>query len=514
MVKFRDFIDILINPIWKWGVEIFMGLLSVIIYIKPEWTTWLSFSNLIIKYWWIWFVFGTIIWAFSTAWQYTKEKAEMRKAIEVAEKSSETYQIETGVGKQSANEIKNYFGDATLSEVKKKDELERLSKPKIDFSPRWKHFDDIVITGSEPKQIMTVIKADGMGAWFIHLVVDKVSYKLAYDIDYEETSFYEPEKDNTLLYGGIFSTIQYRLGTKKDGRLTKTQIGKMHEMFFISIIHIGSGDTARSTVRFDTNYPDAIGFYDRLKEGLNKQGNLAEKKKSIEKELAEKEVVTDRWREAAMQSYLDKITELILEKDLLLSKQNEGVRHLARARTLTIIPTLNQERQRTLLRFLYEAKLIEKDDPIIDFTNIDLSGADLGFFLLRGANLKRVNLRKADIRGADLFSSNFRMAIFEDAILAMTNFQMANLQQANFIKADLVKAQLNGADLTGANFIRANLKSTNLNAAILNGVNLTLANLEKANLKGVIIDNKMIVCDTVMPDGSIANSVEEFKKFI
>lgn len=264
----------------------------------------------------------------------------------------------------------------------------------------------------------------------------------------------------------------------------------------------------------------AIGGFLFNKAERKGQNDLAEKKENIErglaekKENAEKEITTDRWRETAMQAYLDKITELILEKDLLLSKQNEGVRHLVRARTLTIMPTLNQERQRTLLGFLYEAKLIENNDPIINFTNVDLSGADLGFFLLRGANLKRINLRKANIRGADLSSSNFRMAIFEDAILAMTNLKMANLQQVNFIKADFIKAELDGADLTGANLIRASLKSASLITTILNGVNLTLANLEKANLKGAIIDDKTIVCDTVMPDGSIANSVEEFRKFI
>ncbi len=270
-MRFRDFIDILINPIWKWVVEIFMGLLSIIIYIKPEWTTWLSFSNLIVKYWWIWFVVGTIIWGFSTAWQYAKEKAEMRKAIELLENSkpSETYHVETGVGKQSANEIKNYFGKSEDS--KKKDDLERLSKPKIDFSPRWKHFDDIVIEGSTPKQIMTIIQADGMGNWFLHLVVDEFLNKFAYDVSYEETNFYDPDKDNTLLDGGTFSTIKYRLGTKEGGVLTRTQIQKIQDMFAISIAHSGVGNAIKSTVRFDTNYPDAIGFHDRLKEELSKQ---------------------------------------------------------------------------------------------------------------------------------------------------------------------------------------------------------------------------------------------------
>lgn len=110
----KDFISIIINPIWKWVVEIFMGLMSLIIYIKPEWTSELSFSNLIQKYWLIWFIVGTIIWALATAFQYVKEKAEMKKTLKSAKsnKPSESYYVESGaVGKQEAGEIKNYFGE-------------------------------------------------------------------------------------------------------------------------------------------------------------------------------------------------------------------------------------------------------------------------------------------------------------------------------------------------------------------------------------------------------------------
>lgn len=82
MERIKDFVSIIVNPIWKWVVEIFMGLLSIIIYVKPEWADWLSFSNLIKDYWWAWFIGGTIIWIFSTAWQYANEKAETKKTPE------------------------------------------------------------------------------------------------------------------------------------------------------------------------------------------------------------------------------------------------------------------------------------------------------------------------------------------------------------------------------------------------------------------------------------------------
>ena len=116
-MKFTDFISIIVNPIWKWGVEIFMGVMSVIIYVKPEWTDWLSFSKLIKDYWVTWFIIGTLIWIFATAWQYAKEKAEMRKAIGNVEKSR-SFQNHIGSGNnQMAENIYNTYGDL---EIKKK----------------------------------------------------------------------------------------------------------------------------------------------------------------------------------------------------------------------------------------------------------------------------------------------------------------------------------------------------------------------------------------------------------
>jgi hypothetical protein len=76
----KDFVYILINPVWKW-VGAFMDIIGLIIYINPELTDKTSFANLIQGYWWVWLIVGTIIWTFNTAWEAAKKMGESKKSI-------------------------------------------------------------------------------------------------------------------------------------------------------------------------------------------------------------------------------------------------------------------------------------------------------------------------------------------------------------------------------------------------------------------------------------------------
>jgi hypothetical protein len=172
---------------------------------------------------------------------------------------------ESGVGLQ--NPVFNAPVTFNNKDDNKKVEIERSSKPEITFPNRWKHF-EFAIKGSSPEQIMTCIKSGTFDSWFIHLVIDN---KVAYDIDSYRTKFYDPSRDNSLLYGGTFSTIKYELGTKENGTMRRTETEKINDMFSVSIIHSGFGNDSKSTIRFDSNDKNAIVFYNRLKEELSKQ---------------------------------------------------------------------------------------------------------------------------------------------------------------------------------------------------------------------------------------------------
>jgi Pentapeptide repeats (8 copies) len=109
---------------------------------------------------------------------------------------------------------------------------------------------------------------------------------------------------------------------------------------------------------------------------------------------------TDNQREAALQAYIDKMSELLLANRLSEYAGDEQIRQIARIRTLTVLPRLDAERQKSVLRFLQESSLIKKDKLIVDLTGADihssnLSGLDLSDACLIDINLTEANLSKA-----------------------------------------------------------------------------------------------------------------------
>src|SRR2546421_3856311 len=61
---------------------------------------------------------------------------------------------------------------------------------------------------------------------------------------------------------------------------------------------------------------------------------------------------TDNQHETALQAYIDKMSELLLDKQLWKSQPEDEVRKIARVRTLTVLPRLDSERKKSVLQFL------------------------------------------------------------------------------------------------------------------------------------------------------------------
>jgi uncharacterized protein YjbI with pentapeptide repeats len=197
-----------------------------------------------------------------------------------------------------------------------------------------------------------------------------------------------------------------------------------------------------------------------------------------------------RTQDEALQTYLEQIGLMLLDKDkpLRQSKEGDEVRNLTRSRTLTVLSRINGGRKATVVRFLYESGLIgqqksikasiEKVERIIDLRGADLRGADLHRAGLNGANLSRANLSgadltyallsDADLSGADLRGANLKGAILTGADLSETEplaYNPTPIAQAdqpgttNLGGANLKEAVLYGAKIEGADFHNANLKS-------------------------------------------------------
>ncbi len=155
--------------------------------------------------------------------------------------------------------------------------------------------------------------------------------------------------------------------------------------------------------------------------------NHRERKAAELRAKAEQEIALDNQQETALQEYIKGMSELLLHEKLLESQPEDEVRKIARVQTLTILRRLNGERKGIILRFLYDANLLDDIPPIIDLHHADLRGAHLAFADLHGADLSG-----ADLSGANLDFANLEGADLDDTKLVDARLSLAYLKGASF----------------------------------------------------------------------------------
>ena len=217
----------------------------------------------------------------------------------------------------------------------------------------------------------------------------------------------------------------------------------------------------------------------------------------IEKDRAksDRHIEEQRAQDAALQAYLDQMSQLMLEGNLRRSKEGSEVRTLARARTQTVLGRLNSRRKGSVVQFLYEASLINKENPVVSLSDVRLSGANLSHLELSDANLSEAELKGAILSDANLSDANLSEAELKGAILSDANLSDTNLSDAKLDGADLSLAILPGADLSGAALKGAILSDAILSDAKLEGAVLSLANLRRADLSGADIGGGTFLFD-------------------
>src|SRR5918993_361157 len=213
---------------------------------------------------------------------------------------------------------------------------------------------------------------------------------------------------------------------------------------------------------------------------------------------AERELAEQRAQDEALQAYLDQMSHLILDRQLLeveqgdpLHEPGDPVHTLAQARTSTAILRSDAEHNESVTHFLITSGLSvrSKDSPRL------LRGSTLSHAKLSGAHLANADLGDADLSGADL----------SNALLLN-----ANLIVADLLRADLREANLLGADLRDANLIGADLSRADLSEANLNGVDL-----ENANLSGADgITNAELEQQTVSLEGADMPSGQKYEDWL
>lgn len=205
----------------------------------------------------------------------------------------------------------------------------------------------------------------------------------------------------------------------------------------------------------------------------------------------EQRIADDNLQETALQTYLDQISDLLLDKNLRNSEQVSEKRDIARARTLIALRRLDSVRKAVLIKFLSETDLIGRDEAK---HIISLQEADLRLINLNGTNLSFTSLNGVILNSANLEGTDFTGTNLTKAFL-----QATNLSQANLSYSDLTLAVLNGAHLGSTDLSSAILEQANLEKAILRnsicinadfrGANMREVDLRSANLQGAVLDD-------------------------
>ena len=175
------------------------------------------------------------------------------------------------------------------------------------------------------------------------------------------------------------------------------------------------------------------------------------------------QVAADRQaQDETLQASLERMGQLLIEKDLRNERDTTDLRTLADAYTLPVLGRLDGRRKRDVIRFLRQAGLIYADEPRV----IALDGADLTSATLEGMKLCGRQYTGADLLGmTDLKTRAEQLGvdIFEigqpTGPVNLTNVDLrgANLKGTDLGGAILISADLSGADLSGANLSYAYL---------------------------------------------------------
>lgn len=209
----------------------------------------------------------------------------------------------------------------------------------------------------------------------------------------------------------------------------------------------------------------------------------------------------DQERQTTFDTYLDRMSDLLLIDHLQTSQPGSAVRAIAEARTFTTLRDLDPFRRAQLVRFLWKAGLDTGNQPVIS-----LDAAPLNPSLFQHALLYDINLGKALLNNGTFDDCDLHGAIFTGAALPGATLNNVNLAGADLTRANLYGATLSDATLTGANMSQASLQYANLSGDDLTHVNLTAANLAGADLQGALITSAQLnqiatLQGAIMPDG-------------
>lgn len=243
---------------------------------------------------------------------------------------------------------------------------------------------------------------------------------------------------------------------------------------------------------------------------FNRVDKQAELDRTEQQARTERDLAQDAQREAALQTYFDRMTELLLSQELHTSQPEDQVSRVARARTLAALRELDAVRKGSVIRFLAELQLIRWPKRVIYIGEADLNGAylqgaklgpiDLPETEMRNVDLSFADFEKSNLSKADLRHANLREAVLYQSLANLADFRHAHLQGSGLSGSEIRGAKFNYADLTGAFLAEAILDGSDLSNAIMVRTALEKADLTNAILTNAILDGSNLIQAVVTPE--------------
>ena len=234
---------------------------------------------------------------------------------------------------------------------------------------------------------------------------------------------------------------------------------------------------------------------------FNRTNSEREQELSVLRDKTERAIALDSQRAALLQDYLDRMSDLLIGQKLCDPQTSSEARHIARARTLTVLSQLDEERKGRLIQFLYESQLlILGTNNCIPLHNADLSGANLSGFDLIGINLTGADLSKAQLKDTNLSEAQLQGTRLHEADLSG-----ATLRSTNLCNADLSRAKLNGVRLQEAKLLQANLSNAQFAWTVV-----TKADFSDAIINGIKIEETTF--DDAILSSAQAEKIKQLQK--
>ncbi|CAF3919801.1 unnamed protein product [Rotaria sordida] len=202
-------------------------------------------------------------------------------------------------------------------------------------------------------------------------------------------------------------------------------------------------------------------------------------------------------KERILATYLYDISMLLLSNNGTLDK-GSIIPSVVRAKTLTTLLQLDTQRKRQIILFLYETKLIMRNNeqPPINLVDADLDNLDMGLPKSKQKLYKIYEVLQIQLHGASLVNSSFAwrrldFSDFSQTYLTNADFTWTDLSHVDFSYALLSKTDFTNATVSKAIFAYANLSGSNLSdeqlsttltfqsALLPNGTTAPLKNLVK-----------------------------------